>query len=153
MSMTTYEIIDTFCDAINPLLLLMCLSLCVSYSLNKKYRVAFTCFGLLMVLMVLVYGSKFLDDKLLLWHRFGGDFSTHLAFALVCCVFLFRRLAKPTIWIFVAVIYGLLMWYQKYHTVYDMLTTAVWVLPLAFTMSLPFGQKKEARISVFAARR
>ena len=125
MSMTTYEIIDTFCDAINPILLLGCLVFCADLFLKKEFKKGFANIFLLLLLMVFVYGLKLMDDQIQLWPRIGGDYSTHTAFALVCCAYLFQAFGKPLVWAGILTGYVVLMWFQQYHTLFDMLTTGL----------------------------
>jgi hypothetical protein len=75
---------------------------------------------------LVAYGLMFLDRHLGIWPAFGLDYSTHTATALGLVILLSieaRKLAG--VWSISFVCYVLLMLYQRYHTVADVVTTAV----------------------------
>ena len=88
---------------------------------------------------LIAYGLMFLDNKLQLWPALGLDYSTHTAVALVLVVYLLANSPKaPWFWLTSLVGYVLLMLYQRYHTVADIMTTAIVVailyLPVVFVL-------------------
>ena len=85
-------------------------------------------------MLIVSYGIKILDRVWHLWASVGLDYSTHTAVALTFVVSLCaltRRLWMVTVASFV--LYALLMVYQKYHTLADIISTAV---PLVFVALL-----------------
>ena len=88
---------------------------------------------------LIAYGLIFLDNKLQLWPALGLDYSTHTAVALVLVVYLLANSLKASwFWLTSLVGYVLLMLYQRYHTVADIMTTAIVVailyLPVVFVL-------------------
>src|SRR5690606_6806076 len=87
-------------------------------------------------LLLVSYGLMFLDNALGIWPAVGLDYSTHTAVALTLVLSL-CGLARP-FWKLLAssfVLYALLMLYQKYHTVPDILSTMVPILLAALTFA------------------
>lgn len=124
--MTTYEKLDVVADLYSPLLIVILL-VCLGYALYRKNWLELglllygTIFG-----MAVVYGLMFLDKGLNIWGSLGLDYSTHTAFAL-CLVFVVAVVSRRFIKTLPAslVLYCLLMLYQQYHTLADIVTTAV----------------------------
>lgn len=72
------------------------------------------------------FGFMLLDKTASLWPRFGLDYSSHTAFAVVCVWWICKNL-KPSFWrIFWGAslfVYFALMVHLNYHTTTDILTT------------------------------
>ncbi|WP_428774399.1 hypothetical protein [Vibrio sp.] len=81
--------------------------------------------------ILLAYTVMLVDDYMQLWPSFGADFSTHTAIALVFVMHLILNLGK-TGWLVLASLlaYCHLMYFQGYHSYLDMVTTAVFFLPM-----------------------
>lgn len=89
--------------------------------------------------LIWVYGLMFLDHALNIWPSFNYnghilDYSTHTALAWVFSSYLFFAYQKHFKWIAGLIVMSMalylgLMKYQNYHTVADMLTTSLVVLP------------------------
>lgn len=123
--MTGYEIIDTICDSVNPILFFSAVGVGIAVLVKKNYKKAGVVFGLLFGGLLLVYGTLFVDTKLKIWESFGGDYSTHTAFAIAACI----AISAGTHWvkwlIGVFCLYVVAMLYQQYHSVLDIVTTTL----------------------------
>lgn len=128
--MTSYEVIDAVCDSVSPVLFFIALGLLLKQTRTGLGRARA---GLLFLLagLGLVYGFMYLDKALGLWASFGGDYSTHTAFALVVSLSIVWSSNKKLLTWVVFGIYLALMRYQQYHSFLDMGTTILAVgLPL-----------------------
>jgi len=79
---------------------------------------------------LLVYGLMLLDNALNIWPSMGIDYSTHSVLALLFVVALSVQ-QKSLLWIapLSLCVYFYLMWQLNYHSVADMLTTSLLLLP------------------------
>ncbi len=130
-----YDKLALIADAYIPLLALatVILFLYIYFKIDnrdKYYKKVFsnistTCMG-----VIVIYAFMFIDIKLNVFSMMGLDYSTHTALALVFVVTL-SFIHKQVMWIVVVsmFLYGALMIYQEYHTFYDILITAILVLP------------------------
>jgi len=77
-----------------------------------------------------VYGLMWVDRQWALWPRLGLDYSTHTALALVWVVAVAAAGPRSALLGTLSMLaYAGLMRYQHYHSVLDMLSTALVVLP------------------------
>jgi len=134
--MTTYEKLDFIADSYNPALLLFSLVLVAFTFKSEGAKLSGVKSGLLLILILLVYIFQLLDSNLNLWSSFGLNYSTHTAFslAIVCFVLYSSRKTKIVI-MFSFLGYLILMLYQKYHTVADILTTIAVISPFVYIAS------------------
>lgn len=123
--MPSYATLDAIADAYTPLLALACLVLL----LRPLHALQWQALGLRMTSLAagasIAYGLMFMDNRLAIWPALGLDYSTHTAVALVLAMFLSRHWPKARWpgWLSLCA-YGLLMLYQRYHTVADIVSTA-----------------------------
>jgi len=126
-----YESWDRIADAVNPTLGLITLALSlVMRRPGNPPRWA----QLLLTLAAVasVYAIGWLDSRFALWPAAGLDFSTHTGVhvAIVASLWMIdRRLGIAGA--VIALLYGALMIYQKYHSAADIASTAVVIAPLA----------------------
>jgi len=110
-------------NSINPLLLLISISMVLLAKGIHRYRRATT----LVAITAVVYGFMFADKILNLWGSFGGDYSTHTAAAIGLAYFISRyatsNYAKYSVWLVFLMYCGLMM-FQRYHTALDIASTA-----------------------------
>lgn len=144
-----YETLDKIADAYVPLLAVAFLGGITGLALNKpnERQVLLRVFLFFVGLLLVSYGLMSLDNALGIWPAAGLDYSTHTAVALTLvlslCV-LARQFWKPLASSFV--LYALLMLYQKYHTVLDILSTMVPILLAALTLAwFLFWRAKESK--------
>ena len=123
--MTQYEFLDLICDSVNPIAFFVAVSVAFVELKAKQYWCALRAFGFLCGGLALVYALLFADAKIKLWGFFGGDYSTHTAFALATgmAISAVRRWDKWLLLVFV--LYVIAMRYQQYHTIFDIFSTAV----------------------------
>jgi len=101
--------------------------------------------------LVVAYAIMFVDNHLSLWPQFNMDYSTHTAVALVLVVNLWVMMNfLQGIWsvsLLVSLLgYFLLMLYQQYHTVADILSTAVVVAAVLLPVARAIYFKNNAQL-------
>ena len=155
----SYEQLDIIADAYIPLLLMLSIGLIsATYLTNRKnpqdniaslkrFHLQHNPILALLCSTIWVYGWMLIDKAFKLWPTLHLDYSTHTAAALMLAVFLSRigllpgvKALKVTVFAILAIsviAYGGLMWFQQYHTVTDMLSTALVILPVAIGLNLP----------------
>src|SRR5262247_1860042 len=138
--MPSYQTLDAIADAYNPALLALSVVFFACGLIRAQWRVALARFHALAVVALLVYGFMFLDRRLGLWDAAGLDYSTHTALALSLVLFLsFCAPRWRPLWIGSLVCYALLMLYQRYHSLADILATAIAVgVPAGFILFWTF---------------
>ena len=135
--MPSFETLDAIADAYNPLL--ACISLLVIAA--RLFRAQWKRTGLGVAgfggVAAVAYGLMFLDRYLNLWPALGLDYSTHTATALGLVILLsFEARKLVPLWVGSLACYVLLMLYQRYHTVTDIMTTAIVVgIPLGWALA------------------
>ena len=146
-----FETLDKIADSYTPFLAIVFLVGLVGrafkYPSEKRFlgRVFIFFVGLLTV----SYGIMFLDNAVQVWPSFNLDYSTHTAVSLtlvlsICA--LARQFWKIVISSFL--LYVLLMLYQKYHTVGDIVSTMIVIGLSAFVFAkLLFLQAKDNKSS------
>lgn len=138
--MTTYEILDAIADSYTPLLFLGYLAFAIIYW-RKGDRLA-SVKGLAGI--IVAYALMFTDNEFQIWKNFGLDYSTHSAVALVLIAFhVHKRRWNSAITnglVSSLVLYYALEVYQQYHTVMDIVTTAVIVGPVAALIYWAIGK-------------
>lgn len=122
--MPSFETLDMIADSYTPLLLIIVL-LNFIYTIKKKSEVVKFHGVILLGGVVITYGIMFLDNLLHLWPVLGLDYSTHTAAALSLVIYLI--VSYKVLWIIWStslVCYIVLMIYQEYHTLMDIVSTA-----------------------------
>ena len=127
-----YESWDRIADAVNPTLgvITLALSLAIHRAGNPPRWAQLL---LTLAAVASIYAVGWLDARLGLWSAVGLDYSTHTALhvAIVVSLWMIDRRAGMA-GIVIALLYGALMLYQKYHSFGDIATTAVVIVPLAW---------------------
>jgi hypothetical protein len=124
--MPTYETLDTIADVYTPVLAVASLAFIATSLVKTKWRLARSQLLLLGAFLAIAYGLMFLDNRFGLWGTLGLDYSTHTAVAVVLSAFLIAirpQLTWPVVCSLFA--YLSLMLYQRYHTVLDIVSTAL----------------------------
>ena len=124
--MLDYQTLDTIADSYTPLLAILCLGF-LGKSLFKKDFSTFKTLGLFVIYSLVVsYGIMFWDNHFNIWPAFKLDYSTHTAVALSLVVSLCLMASSLSrLWIASLLMYMTLMEYQNYHSLADMLSTAL----------------------------
>lgn len=116
-----YKIPEIIADIYSPILLIVIAAI-IRNSPTKRRRLV----SAMVAYMAGAFGFMLLDKIASLWPRFGLDYSTHTAFAVVCVWWICKNL-KPIFWrIFWSaspLVYFALMVHLDYHTAADILTT------------------------------
>ncbi|ERB63041.1 hypothetical protein G3U99_12320 [Vibrio coralliilyticus OCN008] len=127
----TYEQWDAIADAYIPLIGCISLITILSVGFRSGLRTGTKQLLATLVSTLYIYALMFADNYFQIWPSFGMDYSTHTALALVFVTYLFSH-SKALKWVSVAsmIAYAILMMYQHYHTLADIITTALCVLPV-----------------------
>ena len=129
--MLTYQQWDFIADVYTPALALFSLALLWQASRKTNFKSTFNSVLGLMLSVGFIYLMMFLDNALALWPALGLDYSTHTALALVFVLFIAGQ--NLGLWVISAlsmVLYAGLMIHQAYHTLLDILTTSIVVIPV-----------------------
>ena len=134
--MLSYEILDTIADSVNPALFLITLIVIGKTMVSRRWRLAGMQVLSMLAGLFFAYGLMMTDNRLKIWPAFGLDYSTHTAVAILLVVFLTIYVKKfTTLWIGILLAYFVLILYQKYHSLSDILTTSLAVTaPIALAM-------------------
>ncbi len=127
--MPDYETLDTIADAYIPVLALYSVFVIAISAMRSRWRTAALRLLTILIFAAVAYGFMFIDSWLGLWPAFGLDYSTHTAVSLVLVIFLSVTNKKLAVfWLVSFIAYVLLMLYQRYHTLADIVSTAVVVI-------------------------
>ena len=130
-----YERLDFIADCYNPFLLAFLLIVIITKAFKKEKVVVSQMLFSLSSGLCIVYGLMFLDKKFHIWRIVGLEFSTHTAFSLCMIAILLCFTQKIKLILVGSLIaYFLLMLFQKYHTLFDIITTVAVILPLLILM-------------------
>ena len=134
--MLSYQTLDAIADAYNPLLALIALTFIMKSVFQLQWKVSGIRLMAFIMIAIVAYGLMFLDHQYHLWHYWGLDYSTHTAVALGLVLLLsFISPRFVMLWMISFLGYALLMLYQRYHTVSDILTTGIAVsTPIALVL-------------------
>lgn len=118
-------------DLYTPIIVIMC-TICMVLSARKhSKRVGLLQLSGVLLSTVFIYAIMFIDNALGIWPSFNLDYSTHTAIALVFIgYFIVYTPRLRTVMVFSIVAYAALMMHQKYHTLADIITTTICVMPV-----------------------
>ena len=134
--MLTYQKLDVIADSYIPALFIMSVLVLAldmfRYGIKSKFRDLIS----IIVAIVIVYLVMALDNYLEIWPILNLDYSTHSALSLVFVMYLSSK-NKTLLFLSVAsfLFYILLMLYQKYHTIADIVSTCVVLMPLFWILN------------------
>lgn len=127
--MSTYEILDAIADSYNPLLFVGYVIFSVIYWRRGDKGASIRGFSGI----VIAYCLMFIDSTLGLWKSLDLDYSTHTAVAVALIVFHVHKRSlssAPAISFMASLLaYCALMVYQEYHSVLDIVSTALVIAP------------------------
>lgn len=127
----TYQQIDFIADLYIPTLLVITVGLLIKDTASLGIKKQLEALSKQLVSIAIVYLFMAIDNALMIWPTVGLDYSTHTALALVFVITLsFRSLKCSLLSVTSMLFYAMLMVYQQYHTVGDILSTAVVITPL-----------------------
>ncbi len=137
--MFSYENLDRIADSYIPTLaVIWAILLCIAL-FRMRWRLTVYQMSLAAACLCIAYGLMWVDNRLQIWPSLGMDYSTHTAVALALGVCICFRMRKSCPAIYASLIaYICLMLYQQYHSLFDIITTAVVVggLSSAFVYGL-----------------
>jgi CubicO group peptidase (beta-lactamase class C family) len=155
--MMTYEQLDAIADSVIPTLGVLALLL----PWLPMYRASFPAWKRILCTLLGVaaaYAGMYLDKLTGAWPAMSLDYSTHSA---VCVALLIALGHLSRRWLIgsvaIGVAYAALMLYQRYHTLVDILTTAipigvvVWLIWRGVGAGRPFGKAATTAVLVVAA--
>ena len=118
-----YETLDAIADSYIPLLAIAFMLIIVKSGFRSQWQVT----GLRLVSLLgglsITYGLMLLDNLSHIASVYGLDYSTHTAVALVLTYCLVFNSGYPKSWLLSFIAYLLLMLYQRYHTLSDIIVT------------------------------
>jgi len=133
--MSKYEILDLVADSYNPSILLIALVLSLRVLREKEILRALQNVGMLLITIVPVYALILIDKKAELWLSMGLDYSTHTALAAVITIYIAKETKYALQIIASTALYIGLMLYQEYHTLMDIVSTLVVIVPITMMIN------------------
>ncbi|WP_060988445.1 hypothetical protein [Photobacterium leiognathi] len=126
----TYQQWALIADVYTPMIALACLISILRVMLKSSMQQGLIRLGLVILSTIFIYTMMFIDNILHIWPAFGLDYSTHTAIALVfVAYFIVYKSRLMHLMVISMFSYALIMVHQHYHTVADILTTTVFILP------------------------
>ncbi|WP_061011829.1 hypothetical protein [Photobacterium leiognathi] len=127
----TYQQWALIADVYTPMIALACLISILRVMLKSSMQQGLIRLGLVILSTIFIYTMMFIDNILHIWPAFGLDYSTHTAIALVFVAYFIVYKSRLMHLIVISMFsYALIMVHQHYHTVADILTTTVFILPV-----------------------
>ncbi|PSU86678.1 hypothetical protein C0W35_22110 [Photobacterium kishitanii] len=117
-------------DLYTPIIVVVCI-ICMLLSARYRKSVGLWQLGGVLLSTAFIYMVMFLDNSLGLWPAFDLDYSTHTAIALVFIGYFMVYTPKLSVLMILSMMgYAALMMHQKYHTLADIMTTTICVMPI-----------------------
>lgn len=133
--MLTYDQLDVIADSYIPALVIISIVVLATAVFKCGIKCKLLEMTALSTAIFIVYSLMFLDNAFKIWPGFGLDYSTHTALSLVFVVYLSAKNKTLLLGsVFSFVLYVLLMLYQGYHTVADIFSTSVVLLPILWIL-------------------
>lgn len=129
--MFTYQQLDAVADAYIPALLLIIIMFLIRDMFKLGGKQSLIQLVSVITLIGIVYLVMGVDNYFKIWPAFGLDYSTHtaLSLALVVCLCTKGKLFM-SVFLLSFVAYVALMIYQQYHTIEDIVSTALVLWPM-----------------------
>ncbi|KJF91914.1 hypothetical protein CTM94_01845 [Photobacterium leiognathi] len=127
----TYQQWALIADIYTPVIALVCFISILRVMLKGSMQQGLMRLVLVILSTIFIYTMMFIDNILHIWPAFGLDYSTHTAIALVFVAYFIVYKSRLMHLIVISMFsYALIMVHQHYHTVADILTTTVFILPV-----------------------
>ncbi|WP_318400698.1 hypothetical protein [Photobacterium leiognathi] len=127
----TYQQWALIADIYTPVIALVCFISILRLMLKGSMQQGLIRLGLVILSTIFIYTMMFIDNILHIWPAFGLDYSTHTAIALVFVAYFIVYKSRLMYLMLISMFsYALIMVHQHYHTVADILTTTVFILPV-----------------------
>ncbi len=132
--MVSFEALDSIADSVNPLCGVVAL-LAPWVKRRRRSRSALMFNAVTIVAVGLAYVLQALDGATHLWSRLGLDYSTHTAVFIAIASSIWQH-GSPWRWSIAAIglAYAILMRMQNYHSVMDIVSTGMVILPLVILL-------------------
>lgn len=128
-------------DLYTPMIVVMCVICMVLLGREQGLRSGLFALSGVLLSTAFIYVVMFLDNSVGIWSAFNLDYSTHTAIALVFIgYFLVYRSKLRGVMVLSLVGYAALMMHQKYHTLTDIITTTVCVMPVILLCQYKFSE-------------
>ena len=123
--MLSYQQLDLIADTYIPILIL------TVFFVVRKSGLKSQAAGAIFKSVIAVYALKGLNISFHLWALLGMDYSTHTALAWVFVIFLASQgWLASFFYLFSMLLYAALMVYQEYHTIADIVSTSLVMVPV-----------------------
>ncbi|MEC6830382.1 hypothetical protein VXS06_01225 [Photobacterium toruni] len=127
----TFEQWAFIADIYTPIIVFMCVICLVLLERRQGMRSGLLAFSGVLLSTIFIYAVMFLDNTLGIWPAFNLDYSTHTAIALVFIGYFIVYTPKIRLLMILSIVgYALLMIHQKYHTLTDIISTTIIVMPV-----------------------
>ncbi|MBU2713472.1 hypothetical protein [Zooshikella harenae] len=123
-----YETLDTIADAYIPALaiILFCTLIFITFKNGKQIEAVKKVSLYFICLIITSFGLMFIDNTLSIWPSINLDYSTHTAVSFTFVLSLNQIFVKRWQLIILSfILYLVLMVYQQYHSIADILTTLI----------------------------
>lgn len=144
-----FRVLHGIADSVN-ILLIVCLLAVLIIGTKQKTLTARAWLAAFST-VALVYIAKTIDGRLGIWKSLAWDYSTHSALAAVLvislCFFLFARTQRIVV-LSVFVVYEVLIVVLGFHSIADILSTLLLIIPLSLALHWLLAPKKPSEIAV-----
>lgn len=128
-------------DLYTPMIVVMCIISMVLLGREQGLRSGLFALSGILLSTAFIYAVMFLDNSVGIWPAFNLDYSTHTAIALVFIgYFLVYSPKLRGVMVLSMVGYAALMMHQKYHTLTDIITTTICVMPVILLCQYKFSE-------------
>lgn len=126
-------------DLYTPIIVAVCI-ICMLLSARQSKHVGLWQLGGVLLSTAFIYVVMFIDNVLGIWPAFHLDYSTHTAIALVFIGYFIVYTPKIKGLMMLSMVgYAALMMHQKYHTLTDIITTTICVMPIILVCQYKFA--------------
>jgi len=129
--MFTYQQLDLIADSYIPTLIVVSMIVLAMDIFKLGFKRKFVELSSVIISILIVYFIMMFDNSFKVWPVFDLDYSTHTALSLVFVVYLSsKNKALLVLSVLSFSLYVLLMIYQNYHTIADIVSTSVVLIPV-----------------------
>ncbi|SMY33993.1 hypothetical protein [Photobacterium andalusiense] len=127
----TFEQWAFIADLYTPIIVILCIIFILLAGRHHGFKKSLFQLEGVVLSAVFIYAIMFLDNAIGIWPAFDLDYSTHTAIALVFIGYFIVYTPKLSVLMILSMVgYAALMMHQKYHTLADIMTTTICVMPV-----------------------
>ncbi|OBU16917.1 hypothetical protein AYY19_14815 [Photobacterium aquimaris] len=127
----TFEQWAVIADLYTPIIVIVCVICMLLAGRQHGLKDGLLQLGGVVLSAVFIYAIMFIDNVIGIWPAFDLDYSTHTAIGLVFIGYFMVYRPKLSVLMILSMIgYAALMMHQKYHTLADIMTTTICVMPV-----------------------